>query len=126
MPEKGEKQTKHNIIVRLLSETPINYDTALFQLAKAIDKEKLEENDMLLLGFDSFWLEDAESGNHKKKERGPNKLAEIARRFPGPLGDLLKMLKGTSARNLYIGFCGFILLAILLSKWVMRLITGTF
>ena len=121
-----EKQTKHNIIVRLLSETPITYDAALFQLAKSIDKETLEENDMLLLGFDSYWLNDTEPETHTQKESGPSKLMNLARRFPGPIGDLLKRLKGTSARNLYIGFCGTVLLGILLYKWFIRLVTGTF
>ena len=123
MSETDEKQTKHNMIVRLLSETPITYDSALFQLAKSIDKEMLEENDLILLGFD---FNDSEPGTHTQKERGPSKLMDLARRFPGPLGALLKMLKGTSARNLYIGFCGTVLLGILLYKRIFRLVTGTF
>ena len=123
MSEPPEKQTKHNMIVRLLSETPITYDAALFQLAKSIDKDMLEENDLILLGFD---FDDSEPGTHTQKERGPSKLAEIARRFPGPLGGLLSFLKGRSARDLYVGFCGTALLGILLYKWIIRAITGTF
>ena len=111
------------MIVRLLSETPITYDTALFQLAKSIDKETLEDNGLILLGFD---FDIAEPGTHEKKERGPNKLAEIARRFPGPAGDLLSFMKSRSARDLYVGFCGTVLLGILLYKWIFRLVTGTF
>lgn len=123
MSKPDEKQTKHNMIVRLLSETPITYDVALFQLAKSIDKDTLEDNGLILLGFD---FDTAEPGTHERRERGPNKLAEIARRIPGPLGDLLTFFKGRSARDLYVGFCGTVLLAILLYKWILRAITGTF
>lgn len=111
------------MIVRLLSETPITYNSALFHLAKSIDKEMLEENNLILLGFD---FDTPDPGTHTKKERGPSKLAEIARRFPGPLGDLLTFFKGRSARDLYVGFCGTVLLGILLYKWILRAITGTF
>ncbi len=123
MSKPDEKQTKHNMIVRLLSETPITYDSALFHLAKSIDKDILEENGLILLGFD---FDNAEPGTHTQKERGSSKLAEIARRFPGPLGDLLKFIKARSARDLYVGFCGTVLLGLLLYKWILRAITGTF
>ena len=123
MSETDEKQTKHNMIVRILSETPITYDAALFQLAISIDKETLEDNGLILLGFD---FDTAEPGTPTKEERRSNKLAEIARRFPGPAGDLLSFMKSRSARDLYVGFCGAVLLGILLFKWIMRLVTGTF
>ena len=122
MSEKDEKQTKHNMIVRLLSETPITSDSALYLLAKAIDKEQLEENDLIILGlgFNVF-----ETGTHAKQERGQSRIAELAARSPGVIGDLMSLLKGRSKRDLYLGFCGVTLLAILLYKWVIRLVTGT-
>lgn len=123
MSNPEEKQTKHTLIVRLLSETPITYNSALFQLAKSIDKEMLEENGLIPLGFD---FDNAEPETHERRERGPSKLAEIARRVPGPLGDLLTFIKGRSARDLYVGFCGTVLLGILLYKWILRAVTGTF
>ena len=123
MSEKDEKQTKHNVIVRLLSETPIAYDSALYLLAKAIDKEQLEENDLIILGYT---FNDSEPGTHTKKGRGQSRIAELAARSPGVIGDLMSLLKGRSKRDLYLGFCGVTLLAILLYKWIIRLVTGTF
>lgn len=123
MSETDEKHTTHNVLVRLLSETPITYDSALYLLAKAIDKEQLEETDLIVLGFD-FGV--GIPRTHTKNERGPSRIAKIAARSPGVLGDLMSLLKGRSARDLYIGFCGAALLAILLYKWAFRLVTGTF
>lgn len=123
MSENDEKKTIHNLVVRLLSESAITYDTALFQLAKAIDKDQLEENDLILIGFD---FNDHDPGTHTKKNRGPSKIAALAARSPGVLGDLMALLTGRSKRDLYLGFCGAVLLSILLYKWAFRLITGTF
>lgn len=123
MSDDNKKQTKHNLLVRILSKQPITYDTALFRLVESIDLEKLLENDLLVLGFD---FEDSEPGTHRKKERGQSRIAELAARSPGVIGDLMSLLKGRSKRDLYIGFCGVFLLAYLLYQWTFRLVTGTF
>jgi hypothetical protein len=120
-----EKKTKHNLMVRILSESPITYDAALFQLAKAIDKDQLEDNDIMLIGFD---FEEHETHTPAKKEKGErsSKLAQLAARSPGAIGDFLALFKGRSPRDLYIMFCALILGSILAYKWFIRLITGTF
>ena len=124
MSEQPEKKTQHNLLVRLLSETPITYDTALYQLAKAINKDQLEENDLMLIGFDFTGVPDTQT--QKKKEKGTSKLAQLAARSPGAIGDFLSLFKGKSPRDLYIMFCGVVLGSILLYKWIIRLVTGTF
>jgi hypothetical protein len=124
MSEQPEKKTTHNLIVRLLSESPITYDAALFQLAKAIDRDQLEDNDLILVGFDFTGVPDAEK--QKDKETGTSKLAQLAARSPGAIGDFLALFKGKSPRDLYIMFCGVVLGSILLYKWIIRLVTGTF
>ena len=122
MSETPEKKTKHNLLVRILSETPITYDAALFQLAKAIDKDQLEDNDLILIGFDFD-----EHGTHApQKKKGDSKLAALAARSPGALGDFFALFKGRSPRDLYIMFCGSVLGLILAYKWIIRLLTGTF
>lgn len=121
MSENDEKKTSHNLLVHLLSESPITYDAARFQLAKAIDKEQLEDNDILIIGFDII---NADKRSDHKSKMG-SKLSQLAARSPGVLGDLMALLKGRSKRDLYLGFCGAVLLAILLSKWAFRLVTGT-
>ena len=123
MSETLEKQTKHNLLVRILSETPITYDAALYQLAKAIDKDQLEDNDIMLIGFDFD-----EHGTHapQEKKKGESKLAALAASSPGALGDFFALFKGRSPRDLYIMFCGVVLASILAYKWIIRLITGTF
>lgn len=123
MSEQPEKKTSHNLLVRLLSESPITYDAALFQLAKAIDKEQLEENDLILVGFDFRGLVQE---TPQEKEKGTSKLAQLAARSPGAIGDFLALFKGRSPRDLYIMFCGVVLGSILLYKWIIRLVTGTF
>ena len=122
MSEQPEKKTQHNLLVRLLSETPITYDTALYQLAKAIDKDQLEDNDLMLIGFDFSGVPDAQT----QEKKGTSKLAELAARSPGAIGDFLALFKGRSPRDLYIMFCGVVLGSILLYKWLIRLVTGTF
>ena len=118
-----EKKTNHSILIGLLSESPILVEKALFTLRKSIDNDILEDADLMIVYARET---ETEPGTHEKKERGPNKLAEIARRFPGPAGDLLSFMKSRSARDLYVGFCGTVLLGILLYKWIFRLVTGTF
>lgn len=118
-----EKKTNHSILIGLLSESPIPVEKALFTLRKSIDNDILEDADLMIVYAREL---ETEPGTPERRERGPNKLAEIARRFPGPLGDLLTFIKGRSARDLYVGFCGTVLLAILLYKWILRAITGTF
>ena len=123
MSENDEKKTIHNLVVRLLSERPISYDTALFQLAKSINKEQLEENDLILIGFD---FNDSEFTTRTKKERGPSKLGELAARSPGVLGDLFAFMKNYKWYQIYMGFAGAVLLGSLMLKWIIRAITGTF
>lgn len=123
MSETPEKKTSHNLLVRLLSESPITYDAALFQLAKAIDKEQLEDNDLILVGFDFTGVSDAQT---QKKVKGDSRLAQLVARSPGALGDFLALFKGRSPRDLYIMFCALVLGAILAYKWTIRLLTGTF
>ena len=122
MSETIEKKTNHNLLVRLLSESPITYDAALFQLAKAIDKEQLEDNDLILVGFDFNGVDQLPT----KRVKGDSRLAQLAARSPGALGDFFALFKGRSPRDLYIMFCGTVLGAILAYKWIIRLITGTF
>ena len=122
MSENDEKKTIHNLVVRLLSETPITYDTALFQLAKAINKDQLEDNDLMLIGFDFTGVPDAQT----QKKRGPNKLGELAARSPGVLGDLFAFMKNYKWYQIYMGFAGAVLLGSLLLKWIIRAITGSF
>ena len=122
MSETPEKKTSHNLLVRLLSESPITYDAALFQLAKAIDKDQLEDNDLILVGFDFAGIDQLPT----KRTKGDSRLAKLAARSPGALGDLLALFKGRSPRDLYIMFCGSVLGLILAYKWFIRLITGTF
>ena len=122
MSETTEKKTKHNLLVRLLSESPITYDTALFQLAKAIDKEQLEDNDLILVGFDFTGIGTLPT----KRVKGDSRLAQLAARSPGALGDFLALFKGRSPRDLYIMFCGSVLAVILGYNWFIRLLTGTF
>jgi hypothetical protein len=123
-----EKATKHNILIRLLSEEAITYDSALFQLAKCLDKETLQDEGILILGYD---FGDAEPGTHtEKKERQPSRLVarlnKAAERSPGALGDLYSMLRKYSWRQLYIGGAAAILILILAYKWTIRILTGTF
>ncbi len=122
MSETPEKKTSHNLLVRLLSESPITYDAALFQLAKAIDKEQLEDNDLILVGFDFTGIDTLPT----KRVKGDSRLAQLAARSPGALGDFLALFKGRSPRDLYIMFCATVLGSILLYKWTIRLLTGTF
>ena len=123
MSENDEKKTIHNLVVRLLSESPIGYDAALFQLAKSIDKDQLEENDLILIGFD---FDDYDPGTHRKKERGQSKLGALAARSPGVLGDLFAFMKNYKWYQIYMGFAGAVLLGSLLLKWIIRAITGSF
>ena len=122
-----DKSTSHNVIVRLLSERPINYAAAVFALAKSIDAEILDENDLIIIGYD---FNDTEPGSNQKKDREPSRIAgkikDIASRSPGALGDLFALLKGRSWKEIYIGFAGTVLICVLLYKWLIRLITGTF
>ena len=120
MSETPENKTTHNLLVRLLSESPITYDAALFQLAKAIDKEQLEDNDLILVGFDFTGMPDAQP------QKEDSSLAQLVARSPGALGDFFALFKGRSPRDLYIMFCATVLGAILAYKWIIRLITGTF
>ena len=116
-----EKKTNHSILIGLLSESPIPVEKALFTLRKSIDNDILEDADLIIVYAREL---DAEPGTPKKKENGTSKIRELDWR--SPLGIMVAYFKGSRARNLYVGFCGFILLAILLSKWIIRLITGTF
>lgn len=122
MSETPEKKTNHNLLVRLLSESPITYDTALFQLAKAIDKDQLEDNDLILVGFDFNGVDQAPS----QRVKGDSFLAKLTARSPGALGKFFALFKGRSPRDLYIMFCGSVLAIILAYKWTIRLLTGTF
>ena len=122
-----EKSTSHNVIVRLLSEHPINYAAAVFALAKSIDAEILEETDLIIIGYD---FNDPEPGSNLKKDREPSKAArklrEIASRSPGALGKIYSLFKGRKWHEIYIGFVGFVLICVLGFKWLIRLLTGTF
>ena len=122
-----EKSTSHNVIVHLLSERPITYAAAVFALAKSIDAEILDENDLIIIGYD---FNDTEPGSNQKQDRAPSRIAgkikDIASRSPGALGDLFALLKGRSWKEIYIGFAGIVLISVLLYKWLIRLITGTF
>lgn len=122
-----EKATKHNLLVRILSESPITYDQALFQLAKAIDKDQLEDNDLILIGFD-FDEHGTHSPNQtdRKSSKAAQKIKDIASRSPGALGDLYAFMKGYKWHQIYIGFAAVVLIGTLLFKWVIRLITGNF
>lgn len=119
----SEKETKHNILVRLLSESPITHDSAVYALVRSIDKAVLEESDIIHLGFD---FADPESGIHTRKEKGPNKLAELAARSPGLLGDIYSFAKKYKWYQIYMGFAGVVLVGTLLFKWFIRLVTGNF
>ncbi len=121
MSETEEKSTTHNVIVRLLSEKPITYASAVFQLAKNIDSKKLEDNGLILMGYDFNDL-----GTHRKKERGPSKLGALAARSPGVLGDLFAFMKNYKWYQIYMGFAGAVLLGSLMLKWIIRAITGSF
>ena len=119
----SEKKTNHNILIGLLSESPIPAEKALFALRKSIDNDILEDADLMIVYARES---EVELGTHHKTERGRSRIAEFAARSPGVIGDLMSLLKGRSKRDLYLGFCGVTLLAILLYKWIIRLVTGTF
>ena len=122
MSEQPEKKTQHNLVVRILSESPITYAAAVYALAKAIDTIELEESDLIIVGYDFSGVPDAQT----QEKKGTSKLAELAARSPGAIGDFLALFKGRSPRDLYIMFCGVVLGSILLYKWLIRLVTGTF
>jgi hypothetical protein len=122
-----EKSTSHNVIVRLLSETPITYAAAIYALAKSIDNDILDENDLIIIGYD---FNDTDPGSNQKTDRKPSKAAQklkdIASRSPGALGDLFALLKGRKWHEIYLGFAAVVLIGTLLFKWLIRLIAGTF
>ena len=120
-----EKTTKHNLLVRILSESPITYDQALFQLAKAIDKDQLEDNDLILIGFD-FDEHGTHAPQKKKGSEAGSKLRSFAEKSPGVLGDLYAFIKNYKWHQIYIGFAGLVLGLTLLYKFFIRLITGGF
>ena len=123
MSETEEKSTTHNVIVRLLSESPITYASAVFQLAKSIDADQLEDNDLILIGYD---FNGVDLGTNRKKERGQSKLGALAARSPGVLGDLFAFMKNYKWYQIYMGFAGAVLLGSLMLKWIIRAITGSF
>ena len=125
MPD--EKETKHNVIVHLLSENPITHAAAVFALAKSIDAEILDENDLIIIGYN---FNESTPDLNQKTDREPSKITqkikELASRTPGALGSLFSLLKGRKWHEIYIGFAGIVLICTLLYKWLIRLITGTF
>ena len=127
MIKMSEKKTNHSILIGLLSESPIPVETALFALRKSIDNDILEDSDIMIVYAREL---DAETVNLEKKDREPSRIAgkikDIASRSPGVLGDLFALLKGRSWKEIYIGFAGTVLICVLLYKWFIRLITGTF
>ena len=122
-----EKSTSHNVIVCLLSARPITYASAVFALAKSIDVEILDENDLIIIGYD---FNDPEPGSNPKQDPEPSKIAakirSAASGSPGAIGKLYSLIQGRKWHEIYIGFAGFVLIAVLLSKWFIRLIAGTF
>ena len=120
-----EKTTKHNLLVRILSESPITYDQALFQLAKAIDKDQLEDNDLILIGFD-FDEHGTHAPQREKRSAAGSKLRSFAERSPGALGKIYSLLQGRKWHEIYVGFAGVVLICVLLSKWIIRFIAGAF
>jgi hypothetical protein len=122
-----EKTNSHNVIVRLLSERPITYASAVFSLAKSIDAEELDSHDLIILGYDFNDIEPGSNVRVKPKESAAaKKFKEMASRSPGALGDLFAFVKGYKWYQIYIGFAGAVLFGTLLFKWAVRLITGNF
>ncbi len=124
-----EKSSKHNIVIRVLSPTEITYDQAVFKLASSFYNNALEENGLLILGYD---FDDPETGTHSQRKRKAgksqvsSKLGDLAARSPGVLGDFFSLLKGYKWHQLYMGFAALVIGGALLWKWLIRLITGTF
>lgn len=117
-----EKETKHNVIVRLISESPITYSSAVFKIAKAIDSEILDDEGLIVIGYD---FNDPEPGTHlRRPSKTGKKLSELASRSPGALGDLYAFIKNYKWYQIYIGFAGIVLAGTLLFKLLVRTITG--
>ena len=114
------------MIVCLLSESAITYDEAVFGLAKAINKDELETNDLLIMGYDIGDYLNPDANNNKKTSQTGSKITAALSGSTGALGKIYAKLKGRSLKELYIGFAGACLLSILLVKWIGRLLTGTF
>ena len=123
MSEK-EKETTHNVVVRMLSEIPITHSNSVFKLARSIDTDELEAEGLLVLGYDETYVSsDRKDG---KPSEARKKISEIASRSPGALGDLYAFVKGYKWHQIYIGFAAVVLIGSLLIKWAIRLITGGF
>jgi len=124
-----EKSTSHNVIVRLLSKDPITHTAAVFTLAKSINIDDLDEEDIIILGYDFGDIAPGKRSpiqNDRKTSKAAQKIKDIASRSPGALGDLYAFMKGYKWHQIYIGFAGIVLIGSLLFKWLMRLIAGTF
>jgi hypothetical protein len=118
-----EKDTKHNVIVRLLCESPITYSAATFALAKSIDKDTLEDEGLLVVGYD-FDNAESETRANRDPSAAASKIRGIASRSPGALGDLYAFIKNYKWWQIYIGACGVILAASLIFKLLVRTVTG--
>jgi hypothetical protein len=122
-----EKSNKHNVIVRLLSEDPITYSSATFALAKSIDIDKLEDERLIIIGYDFNDSDQEETKTTKSKKPAgektelSKKISAFLSRSPGALGDLYAQ---HGWKGLYIGAAAGILVLILLQKWAVRLFTG--
>ena len=116
----AEKKTNHNILIGLLSESPIPIEKALFALRKSIDDTILEDADLMIVYAREL---EAGHGTHAKKEREPSKLGSLAARSPGVIGDLFAFVKNYKWYQIYMGFAGIVLIGSLLLKWVIRFIT---
>ena len=124
-----EKETKHNVIVRLLSKDPITHTAAVFTLAKSINIDDLDEEDIIILGYDFGDISPGEQPPiqpDRKPSKAAQKIRDIASRSPGALGDLYAFMKGYKWHQIYIGFAAVVLIGTLLFKWAIRLITGNF
>lgn len=126
MSEKEVKATRHNVIILLLSDNPITYSQATFKLAKTIDTDLLADNGLLILGYDfANGLEIDDQKNRKRSQTG-SRIAAVLEGSPGALGKLYAKAKGIGWKQLYLGFAAGVILLILLSKWIGRILTGTF
>ena len=129
MAEKDVKATRHNVTVCLLAEKPITYASATFQLAKSIDAGNLEDNGLIVMGYEisSSLQPDPNIKNNQLQRNGNKKrIIDAAEGSLGALGKITAKLKQYTWKQLYIGFGAGVLLSILLVKWVGRILTGTF
>lgn len=118
-----EKQTNHILLVHLLSESPITKDSAIFTFRKSIDPDVLENADLMIVSFASTDFDNQMQSGKKSTQTG-SKIRDIAERSPGALGDFYTFIKKYKWWQIYIGFAGSVLMATLVWKWIIRLITG--